>query len=338
MMGQQPADDKLLPKKTAIVPPAPLLLEIEGHCRALYSAIYPKNADFMKISEDILSPQRAAEDLHRLAESLPTDIRGSKLLEIGSGYGMLVAVAVKEFGIDAFGVEPSQQFQGSFECSVMLLEELGCGGERIHRAMGEALPFQDDSFDVVYSSNVLEHVRDPARVIAEAIRVVRPGGYVCFVVPNYGSWWEGHYGLLWFPGMPKWLGKLYVKLYGRDAAFIDTLNFISHGRLERILSSHLESVEIRGWGIDLWEKRLRTLDFSEWACLASLKAMVRWVHRLKLVETVIWLGKRLHWETPIVLTLQKLSGAGRVRKQSWETGERSPARSRVGHSETSGHL
>ena len=167
------------------------------------------------------------------------------------------------------------------------------------------MPFEDNAFDVVYSSNVLEHVGNPAQVISEAIRVVRPGGHICFVVPNYGSWWEGHYGLLWFPHIPKWLAKAYVKLFGRDAAFIDTLNFVSHGSLKRILSPHQESVEILGWGVELWEKRVRSLQFSEWAFLGTLKNMVRWAHRFKLVDAVIWLGTRLHWETPIVLTLRK---------------------------------
>jgi SAM-dependent methyltransferase len=47
---------------------------------------------------------------------------------------------------------------------------------------GEALPFPDDAFDVVISSNVLEHVGDRSGTIAELIRVCRPGGHV------YLSW------------------------------------------------------------------------------------------------------------------------------------------------------
>jgi hypothetical protein len=39
--------------------------------------------------------------------------------------------------------------------------------------------------------------------------------------------------------------------------------------------------------------------------LGSLKRLVKWVHRLKMVQLVIWLGNKRHWETPFVLTLRK---------------------------------
>jgi 2-polyprenyl-6-hydroxyphenyl methylase/3-demethylubiquinone-9 3-methyltransferase len=42
--------------------------------------------------------------------------------------------------------------------------------------MGEALPFVDESFDIVYCCDVLEHVTDWRRVVAETARVLRPGG------------------------------------------------------------------------------------------------------------------------------------------------------------------
>lgn len=44
----------------------------------------------------------------------------------------------------------------------------------------DALPFEDESFDFVYCSHLLEHVEDPARVIAELLRVTKPtgGGYI----------------------------------------------------------------------------------------------------------------------------------------------------------------
>jgi SAM-dependent methyltransferase len=50
-------------------------------------------------------------------------------------------------------------------------------------AVGEALPFRDGSFDTVVISEVLEHVREPAAVLGEALRVVRPGGALLVTVP-----------------------------------------------------------------------------------------------------------------------------------------------------------
>lgn len=49
-----------------------------------------------------------------------------------------------------------------------------------------ALPFPDDSFDVVIVSEVMEHIHDDKGVLAEMVRVLRPGGRIAVTVPRYG--------------------------------------------------------------------------------------------------------------------------------------------------------
>jgi|SRR3989304_8897977 len=51
----------------------------------------------------------------------------------------------------------------------------------------EKLPLKDESFDLVYSAFVLEHLDQPERVINEAVRVLKKGGRMLLVAPNYGS-------------------------------------------------------------------------------------------------------------------------------------------------------
>lgn len=56
---------------------------------------------------------------------------------------------------------------------------------------GGALPFPADTFDVVVSDHVFEHVDDPVAVAAELDRVLRPGGWICARTPNragYIAW------------------------------------------------------------------------------------------------------------------------------------------------------
>jgi SAM-dependent methyltransferase len=49
-------------------------------------------------------------------------------------------------------------------------------------ADGEALPFEDASFDIVLSDNVIDHARDPQKIVHEMVRVLKPGGILYFTV------------------------------------------------------------------------------------------------------------------------------------------------------------
>lgn len=62
---------------------------------------------------------------------------------------------------------------------------------------GMQLPFADGSFDVTYSSNVLEHVPDPWRMADEMVRVTRPGGLVFCSYTLWWGPWGGHETAPW---------------------------------------------------------------------------------------------------------------------------------------------
>lgn len=220
--------------------------------------------------------------------------------------GLTVAVARKVMNLEAFGIEPGDaEYEGSLKVAWDVLKGADLDPTVIRRGVGEAIPYPNDDFDIVYSSNVLEHVADPAKVVSEIVRVLKPGGHAQLVVPNYGSWWEGHYGIIWLPHLPGALGKLYVRLLRRDPSFIDTLQLVTRGRLERWMAPHAGRIEIVDWGVGVWQERLRGLGFSEYAALGRLKRLVRILHRLGAVPLVICLGTALHWETPLILTFRK---------------------------------
>jgi arabinofuranan 3-O-arabinosyltransferase len=57
---------------------------------------------------------------------------------------------------------------------------------------GEQLPLRSAAVDLAYSSNLVEHVADPWRLLNELIRITRPGGMVIVGFTNWLSPWGGH--------------------------------------------------------------------------------------------------------------------------------------------------
>lgn len=55
---------------------------------------------------------------------------------------------------------------------------------------GEPLPFPDGAVDVVVMSEIVEHLVDPDAVVAEAYRVLRPGGHLFLSTPNLAAWFN----------------------------------------------------------------------------------------------------------------------------------------------------
>ncbi len=82
-------------------------------------------------------------------------------------------------------------------------------------ADGLRLPVRDGAADLVFSSNVLEHVADPARLIEEMIRVTRPGGLVYLAFTNWYSPWGGHEMAPWHYLGPAYAERRYIRHHHR---------------------------------------------------------------------------------------------------------------------------
>jgi SAM-dependent methyltransferase len=78
---------------------------------------------------------------------------------------------------------------------------------------GEQIPYGDEGFDLVFCDNVMEHLADPAAVLAEVARVLKPGGRFLFKTPN-----RRHYMPTVARLTPHWFHGFYNKLRGRAAA------------------------------------------------------------------------------------------------------------------------
>lgn len=80
---------------------------------------------------------------------------------------------------------------------------------------GDALPFADQTFDVVYSSNVLEHVPDPWSMADEMVRVVRVGGTVFCSYTLWWGPWGGHETAPWHLLGGAYAARRYQRSRGR---------------------------------------------------------------------------------------------------------------------------
>ncbi len=98
-----------------------------------------------------------------------------RILDVGCGPGFFLEHACAR-GWDGLGVEPSG----------LAAREARSKGVRVIRGLfeGEALKREGLAFDAVHMSEVLEHVRDPLKVLSGAFDLLEPGGMACVVVPN----------------------------------------------------------------------------------------------------------------------------------------------------------
>lgn len=112
-----------------------------------------------------------------------------RILDNGCGLGTYLA-ALASFSDMRFGIE--------VEADRAVRAAKQANGVAL--AVGEALPFAANLFDLVLSNEVIEHVADDARYAAEMVRVVRPGGRIIVFCPNrwypveqHGVFWRGVY-------------------------------------------------------------------------------------------------------------------------------------------------
>jgi SAM-dependent methyltransferase len=130
-------------------------------------------------------------------ERLHPDARKVKALDYGCGRATTVAL-LRSRGFEAFGCDVF--YGGASWRSDVPPDYLAAG---VVRDMPDGrIPFDDETFEVVVSNQVFEHVPDLGAVLAEISRVLRPGGVLLFLFPDRSIWREGHYGLPflhWFP-------------------------------------------------------------------------------------------------------------------------------------------
>jgi ubiquinone/menaquinone biosynthesis C-methylase UbiE len=131
----------------------------------------------------------------------------SSVLEIGSGIGRMTAALTRRFAsviatdVDAAFLERCRETVARFGKVSAL--------RTVHIADGSSINTADDSVDAVFSYITLQHCKasDALRLTTEALRVVKPGGYIAL---NYRTWVPADIILVPAGGVMRWLWRIPV--------------------------------------------------------------------------------------------------------------------------------
>jgi SAM-dependent methyltransferase len=111
-----------------------------------------------------------------------------RVLDVGAGDGTLLAT-LRDLGWTVHGLDFDER----------AVEAAASRGVEVQLGDPRKLPYADTSFDAVVMSHVIEHVEDPGVVLAEAWRVLAPGGELVVGTPNAESLLHRRYGADWQP-------------------------------------------------------------------------------------------------------------------------------------------
>lgn len=136
--------------------------------------------------------------------------QGDRWLDLGCGRQI----------VPEWGASPAVQSQIASRASLLVgadvddaIREHPLIHERVS-ALGDRLPFRDQSFDLVSANMVMEHVPEPVDVFQEVERILRPGGRFVFHTPNSKFWAIAAAAVI-----PEGIKKKLVKIIeGREAA------------------------------------------------------------------------------------------------------------------------
>lgn len=142
------------------------------------------------------------------------DLSHKRILDVGCGVGAYLR-KFKSFSDDVYGVDIDLErvAQARLTTATAIV------------APAEMLPFPDGFFDVVFLHEVIEHVSDDRRAVAEAVRVTAPGGHIVVYAPNRLYLFETH-GI--------YLGKRFV------FKLIPFVNYLPD-RLRRVFCPHVRA-------------------------------------------------------------------------------------------------
>ena len=120
--------------------------------------------------------------ISNIIDACRTHIKQGKVLDLGSGDGYLKKYLSNDVNLPAGTIKPTSLF----EITQMDIQD-SHDIDVIHNAEQSPYPFDDQSFDGIVCSELLEHIFNPHTVIKECHRILKTDGIMILTIPNYNS-------------------------------------------------------------------------------------------------------------------------------------------------------
>jgi len=183
-------------------------------------------------------------------------LTGKKLLEIGSGVGLVYGF-LKRNGVDVYGLEPSDSgFDGCFEAAIALFKIIAVDGSHFYPYLAQDCQKIGVKFDLIFSNNVLEHIPELETALIALTSVLSPGGKMIHNTVNYHVPYEPHFGIWLVPFVPQKTELFRPSL--RQSSLWRGLIFITTSSLRRFCNEHQLEIRFRRDRLRLTLARLET--------------------------------------------------------------------------------
>jgi SAM-dependent methyltransferase len=208
---------------------------------------------------------RARRQARMLAGMLRDVTAPAVIIDLGCGDGSALAIAAER--------NPAHRFAG-IDWSGDALRQAQAVGLTVIRASvsGASLPIADGAADVVIMSELIEHLVDPDGAVAEARRILRPGGSLLLSTPNLAAWYNR--GLLAFGIQPIFSEVSLRGVFGRPGRVVagHLRLFTRRALTEFLTASGFCGVTVTGARYHDVPRPLAPLDraFCRWPSAASI--------------------------------------------------------------------
>jgi SAM-dependent methyltransferase len=157
-------------------------------------------------------------------------------------------------------------------------------------AFGEDVPYPNESFDLIFADNVLEHLPEPEKVFSEINRLLRPGGLFLAKTPN-----KIHYMPLIARLTPHWFHQWVNKWRGRES--VDVFPTRYQANTKRVIQRLAQDSGLTVVNVDLIEGR------PEYLRMTAVSYFMGWLYERLVNSSSLFAGFRIL----LVVEIQKPS-------------------------------